>query len=168
MNVAHVHLLVNHLPIFGSFFLLPVLVLAGILPQQRALLGLATGFAVMTAVGAVAADQSGEGAEEVVETLPRASEGALELHEERAEVAVASAALTAAFAVGTAAWSLRRGETSRAAVGATFVAGAVTAGAMAWTGWAGGQITHDEVRAGSAAVHPGGDAGGREGEDDDD
>lgn len=152
MNVAHVHLLVNHLPIFGSFFALPVWALAGALPRQRALLGLATAFTVLTAVGAFAADQSGEGAEEVVELLPRASELALEVHEERAEVAVASAAVTAALAVGATAWSLRRGETSRAAVGATFVAGLVTAGAMAWTGWAGGQIAHDEIRADAPAM----------------
>jgi hypothetical protein len=152
MNVAHVHLLVNHLPIFGSFFALPVLALAGMLPRPRVVLAIATGFAVVTAVGAFAADQSGEGAEEVVEDLPRASEAALEEHEERAEVAVASAALTAVLAVGALGWGLRRGESPRAAVGVTLVAGVVTAGAMAWTGWAGGQIAHDEIRAGAPAA----------------
>ena len=76
MNDAHLHLLVNHLPIVGAMLSLPLFGLALLMPKDRGALRAAVLVAVFTALGGVAADLTGEPAEEVVEGLPDVTEDA--------------------------------------------------------------------------------------------
>lgn len=137
---VHLHLLLNHLPIVGTFLALPLLLLAALGRQRGALtaavlvLGLAGG-------GAGAAYLTGEPAEEVVEDLAGTSEAALEAHEDRARLATALALLTALVG-GVGLVRPNAGPL----IPTLFVLTSLSATAMAWTGAAGGQIRHNALR----------------------
>ncbi|WP_437718249.1 hypothetical protein WMF45_18620 [Sorangium sp. So ce448] len=173
MNAAHLHLIINHLPIVGFAIAAVLLILAFFHRAERGALRSAVLVLVLSAAGAAAAYLSGEPAEEVVERLPGTSEQAMEVHEERAGVATALAGLTALAGIAAlllaerrrtapgapAAMTLadapeRRRTVSSAPVVITLGGAILTSGAMAWTGAAGGEIRHPEVRGGALAAEP--------------
>lgn len=168
MNLAHLHLMLIHFPIAGSFFGIPLLAWA---LWRRAELGATAAAAAVVLAAGIAgglALNTGDGAEEVVEDQPGVTEAAIHEHEERAEVAATLGGLTALLgvaALGAAAMS--KGRIAQGALGAALVAEIATAGAMAWTGNAAGAIRHPEA---SAAVVASAERGerGEQGEDDDD
>lgn len=159
MNPAHIHLMLNHVPLFGA---LAVTILCG-LSLLRRQQGLARGgllVAVLTAIVGVAVYLTGEPAEELVEDLPGVSEAVLETHEEIALVAtVVLGAFGVLAVIGLIAF--RHGVTmgfTRALLAASFVPLA----AVAYTAYLGGQVRHSEIRSG------GGSGEARESRDDDD
>lgn len=159
MNPAHIHLMLNHVPLFGA---LAVTILCGLALLRRQQ-GLARGgllVAVLTAIVGLAVYLTGEPAEELVEDLPGVSEAVLETHEEIALVAtVVLGAFGVLALIGLIAF--RHGVTmgfTRALLAASFVPLA----AVAYTAYLGGQVRHSEIR-------PGGGSGeARESREDDD
>ena len=144
MNGAHIHLMVNHLPIVGSALALLVLLLAAWRREKGygeagALLLFVSG------LGGLAALLSGESAEKIVEQLAGTSAGALESHEERGQVAawisMAAAALSLPFL-----YKIRSTDVAprRWILGACVLAFAAFS-ASAFAGLAGGQIRHPEI-----------------------
>ena len=103
MNSAHLHLLLNHIPILGSAFAL-VLLGWGLLRRSEpiARVGLAT--LVLAALFAIPTYLTGGAAEHLVEDLPGISEAAIHPHED--------AALISSYALGAlgaaCAWMLWR------------------------------------------------------------
>lgn len=85
MNEAHLHLVVNHLPIVGLLIGLLVLV-TGFILKKPAVKVTALGIFVFSALASIAAFYSGEGAEEIVERIPGISETLINQHEESAEL----------------------------------------------------------------------------------
>ena len=146
MNAAHLHLLVNHLPILGSFLAAPLLVLALLRRHEPGTLYGAVFLVLAAGIGAIAADQTGEGAEESVEDLPGVSEHLIHEHEEAAEVAMVLALVTAAIGIGATVVTARSGKVHPLATGILLSATLATSAAMANVGWAGGQIRHTEIR----------------------
>lgn len=146
MNAAHLHLLINHLPILGSVFAIPLLMLALWRRSEPGTLYGAVLVLIVAAGGAVAADQTGEGAEEAVEDLPGVTESLIHQHEESAEVAVILALATAAVAIGATVLTARSGRVHPLATGILLSAALASSATMANVGWAGGQIRHTEVR----------------------
>jgi len=147
MNAAHLHLVINHLPIIGACLSLPLVALILWRRSDRGLILAAALTLVLTGVGALAALQTGEPAEEMVEHLPGTAESLIEPHEERAEVAAGLAVATAlgALVVLGVAWR-REGPLPVSLLATLLVASVATSGAMAWTGKAGGMIRHPEIR----------------------
>ena len=85
-NDAHLHLLLNHLPIIGS--LISALLLAcGLAAKSKDLTRAALALTVLFAVVTYPAAGSGHEAEEVIEHMTGISEDRIEAHEERAEKA---------------------------------------------------------------------------------
>ncbi|MFN4764169.1 hypothetical protein ACKGJN_13655 [Gillisia sp. Q332] len=84
MNDAHLHLIVNHFPIVGINIGLLVLIVGFLLknPQVKAT---SLGIFIFSALAAIAANYTGEGAEEIVEKIPGISESFIHDHEEYAE-----------------------------------------------------------------------------------
>jgi peptidoglycan/LPS O-acetylase OafA/YrhL len=146
MDATHLHLLVNHLPILGSFFALPLLVLALWRRQEPWLFAGAALLLLIGGAAGVVAEESGEGAEEAVEHLAGVSEALIHEHEERAEVATPLAVITGLAALGVAALSLRRRATWLPGGAVVLLLTGVTAGTMAWVGQSGGLIRHTELR----------------------
>lgn len=165
MNDAHLHLLVNHLPIVGAVFSVALVALALFMPKERGALRAAVLLLVLTGGGAVAAQLTGEPAEEVVEELAGVDESQIHEHEERAEAALVISLITAALGIGVLVMNERKGAVPAAASGLLLVASLASAGAMGWTGQAGGPIRHSEIRDEGANPAP---AQGEENDEEDD
>ena len=73
MNAAHVHLLVNHLPIVGATLAVPLLVLAAMMPRQR---GLVVSVAVILTLAAGGATWTGASGGVIRHTEIRGGAGA--------------------------------------------------------------------------------------------
>lgn len=155
MNLAHLHLLLNHFPIIGSALAVPLLLIAAWRTREwSAVLApvVVLGIAGLSAVGA---NLTGEPAEELIEDRPGISERWTHEHEERADVATGFAVVGALGAGGLLYLASRKGETPRVAVGGLLALTLATNGVMAWTGLAGGRIHHPELRpAGDAPAAP--------------
>lgn len=150
MNTAHIHLLLNHLPVIGTVVAIALLAWA-LLRRNADLTRVSFAMFGVFAVFAVVVYLTGEPAEELVEHLPGVSHDMIEAHEE-----AAFAATLLLGALGTVAsgglFVFRRA----AAIPLSFAAGVlalslIPAGAMAWTANLGGQVRHSEIRADAAA-----------------
>lgn len=99
----------------------------------------------VAAVGALAADFSGDPAQELIHRLPGVDKSALDAHGERAGMAMVLT--VAAGLIGASGYAvIRAAPVSRTVVGVTAAAALAAFVALAWTGLAGGQIRHGEVR----------------------
>lgn len=146
MDPAHIHLLINHVPVLGTVFGL-LLLLYGMLARKHEVTRASMGLFVLVGLGATVAYLSGEGAEDTVEGLPGVAESIIEAHEEAALVAlIAAIVLGVAGLIILAIW---RKETPRWAAVTTLVLALGTAGVMAWTANLGGQVRHTEIRDGA-------------------
>lgn len=144
MNGAHLHLLLNHMPILGSLFGL-VLLLVALVRRQPALVKAGLVTLLVAAVLAVPVNLTGEGAEEVVENYPGVTRALIHEHEEAAELAVWALGLTGALALGSL--LLSRGHARATLLTRLTLASAfVSFGLMARAGNLGGQIMHPETR----------------------
>ncbi len=142
MSAAYLHLMINHVPVVGAFLALPLLALA-LWTRERGAVAAAALVLALSGAGAGGALWTGEPAEEQVEHLAGTSEPAIEIHEERAEVATILAVLAGLAGLAVAAAGARGGRS--ALLGVTALA-AASAGAMAWTAQSGGPIRHSELR----------------------
>ena len=86
MNSAHLHLILNHVPVVGSLFGLALLGW-GLLRKSEEFKKPSLGFLIIIALLAIPVYLTGEPAEEIVENLPGVDEASIEQHEEAALVA---------------------------------------------------------------------------------
>lgn len=146
MNAAQIHLLTNHLPILGAAFALLVLAMAFLMrANPQPVRNAAYAILIVSALGAVVANWSGEGAEEIAEHIAGVTHDAIEEHEDAAVFALWSSLLSGFLAAGAlVAGVLRPTWNGRMAL----VVGLVTLWAFtvaARTGWLGGKIRHTEL-----------------------
>lgn len=149
MNGAHLHLLVNHLPII--FPIVGVIVMiTGIISKSEAVKRTAFMIFVFGALAAIAAMSTGEGAEEVVEKINGVTENYLESHEEVAETfAILSYILGVLSLLGLWASFKQKTFSSLISIGTLIFAFAVLFFAKQ-TGTTGGEIRHTEIRSGNS------------------
>ena len=145
MNWAHVHLMLNHLPVLGTVFGFALLAWA-VLRRNETLQRAALGTLVLTALAAIPVFLTGEPSEELVEHLTGTAEPAIEAHEEAAVVALIAIEALGAMALAALVLFRNRGIPRPFAAGALAFALA-TAGWMAQTANLGGRIRHAELRA---------------------
>jgi uncharacterized membrane protein len=84
MNDAHLHLILNHLPIIIPAIGLLVMI-GGLIFSSEIVKRVAYLIFILGAIAAFPAFSTGEGAEEVVENLPGVNENLIKTHEEIAE-----------------------------------------------------------------------------------
>jgi hypothetical protein len=102
---------------------------------------------VIAGGGALAAQFSGEPAEEVVEHLQDVPKALVETHEEVALVATILAGITSLLAIVLSVITLRReGRINILPLSILLLATLVTCVAMTWVGTTGGKIRHSEIR----------------------
>lgn len=151
MNAAHFHLLINHLPILGSVFGLFVLLYGfTVRNHPQPVRTAAYLILLIAALGAMAANWSGEGAEDLVENFPGVTHDAIEAHEEAAEYFLWIALATGATALAAIVLSgILPALNVRMALAITLLALLSTA-SSARVGWLGGKIRHTEIDAPAA------------------
>lgn len=145
MNVAHLHIAINHFPIIGLAFSLGILVVAAARKSpQLARVGLASIVAV--AVISIAVYLTGEPAEKLVEHLSGISREQIEAHEETALMAFIGIEVLGLLAMlGLVVYRVP-GSLPRWYLPVLILLGLVTAGWVGYTSNLGGQISHPEAR----------------------
>ena len=144
MDVLHLHLLLNHVPVIG----IPIgaaLLAWGLMRAQRAVQRAGLAVLLMMALAAVPVFFTGEPAEERVEHLPGVASAMIERHESAGEQAMIAAQLVWIAAAAALFMSRRQRPLARPAGLAVLVIATVAAGVMARAGYLGGQIRHTEL-----------------------
>ncbi len=159
MNPAHLHLLLNHIPVLGVGFGLAVLGWATFRPRPD-FARLALVVIIVSALAAIPTYLTGEPAEDAIEGVAGAIEPWVEPHEEAALVSLVLVEGLGLLGL-VVLWSARRAAApSRPWKMASVALALATAGSLAYTANLGGLIRHTEIRSG--APRPG-DAGGATG-----
>ncbi len=156
MLSAYTHLLLNHVPILGTFFGLAAL-FYGVARRSDEVLRLAWLTWLVAGLVALPVYFSGEPAEEAVEGRPEVSKMLVERHEDAARNALAAALACAAVAAGALFASRGGRRPARGLIVASAVLGLVTSALMGLAGSLGGQIRHSEIRPGAQPAQPYGD-----------
>lgn len=168
MNQAHLHLLLNHLPILGALFGLLILA-GGFFLKNEPVKRTALGLFVFSAILAIPAYLTGEGAEEVVENLPGASENLMEAHEEMANIFLWMVGALGLISLVTLYTDLKSKKVAPMLYTLTFVAAIGTMVLAQRVGSSGGEIRHTEIRSGATTAGiENGQTGGQENSDDED
>ena len=148
MDQTHIHLLITHLPIFGS-------ILGGLVIAQ----GLWTGsnqtkiaaysIFIISSIGAVIAYVTGEAAEETVENMQGVVEATIKQHEEFALFALISLIILGVTSIVGLFLTLRKSPLTRTVAFVILFISLISFGLVARTGYLGGQIRHTEVSTGA-------------------
>lgn len=158
MNGAHLHLALNHLPIFAIAFAIGFIVW-GLKRRHPALLRSGLVLVVIAAAGAGGAFLTGEPAEDVIEDQPAFSRDRVHDHEDAADFGLWITVAAGVVALGVL-WHAK-GKVEGPATNATALVLAVSVlalVALGRTAWLGGEISHPEIRA--ASVTGSGSGGG--------
>lgn len=146
MSGAHLHLLVNHVPILGFGFSVILLLLALVGRERDGWVRAALVLLGLSFLGVIAAYLSGDPAVTALEDMPRTSNLALEAHHDAAVLGTTACGLALAVVVVVAALHRHLGVYSRRSVLVLLASTLVAGGAMARTGLAGGRINHPEIQ----------------------
>ena len=153
MDLAHIHLLLNHFPtigflIGGGLFVVSLFLKGDDLKLSSLVVLL--GIALLS----IPTYMSGNGAQDAIKSLPGVSKTLIEAHEGAALVAMVFMLLTGGFA-WLALWQFRRlRRVPTWNLGLILVLTVVTFGLMARASNMGGEIRHEEIRASQATPAP--------------
>jgi len=147
MNGAELHLLINHLPVFGIVFGFSFLLVA-VLRNSEELKRAGLALFVVTALGTIPAYLTGEPAEHNVRDMPEVDRGMIEEHQDWG-----IASLIAIEALGVAALAglylaRKSGATSAVPVNGCLALALIGFGILFWASHLGGRIHHPESRPG--------------------
>jgi glucan phosphoethanolaminetransferase (alkaline phosphatase superfamily) len=145
MDATHLHLLINHIPILGSFFCL-ILLIIGLVLKNKTVEVVALSTLLVVALFTLPAYFTGEEAEHDVEHFALTSEHELEEHEEHAETTLwlmIASGLLAAMALVSYKYSPHLTKWMRIT---TLVILALTALSMIPLALHGGKIIRPELR----------------------
>lgn len=164
MNQAHVHLVVNHLPIIFPMVGLIVL-LGGFVFRSLVIKRVAYFIFILGAVATLPSMLTGEGAEEVAEHIAGVSEHFIHEHEEKAETFALLSYILGVLSLIALWLNWKQNKlASLFSLGVLILAlGALYMGKQ--TGTSGGEIRHTEIRTGKNATNV---SMSEEGESDDD
>jgi hypothetical protein len=161
LDAAHIHLMLNHLPVIAAPLLL-LLFTIGLLRGSGELVSLSLVLAIGLALATGIVYLTGEPAEELVERAPWFRESLLETHEDQALAAMVAAVATGVLAA-VALWMRRRPGSGAWLTRAVWAGLALSTLMLGWTALSGGRIRHDEIRAATVDRPPA--AGGASAQD---
>ncbi|MBZ0263636.1 hypothetical protein K8I28_03125 [bacterium] len=154
MNAAQFHLLVNHIPIIGSYLAIPLLVLSYFFKKEKGILIGALLVVLITGLGSVVSSVSGENAEEIAEKIPAIQHDKIHVHEESAEVANVLAIVSGGISLlALVMLVLKKSDKIVKMLKHLVLLGIIiTAALMVKTGHTGGLIRHPEIASASSAA----------------
>jgi len=142
-NAAHLHLLLNHLPIFLPLFGLIILII-GIVFKSEIVKRVSLAMFVFTGLFAFIASSTGEGAEEIVEELKR-SHDLIHEHEEAAEIFALLSYVLAMFSIVAFWFNWKKHPFKDLSMYIALLISVIVIYFSYPTGQSGGEITHPEV-----------------------
>jgi uncharacterized protein YacL len=161
MNQTHIHLLITHLPIFGS--ILGGLVLAhGLWTNSNQTNIAAYNLFIISSIGAGIAYLTGEAAEESVENLQGVIESSIKQHEEFALFALISLIILGLSSLIGLFLTLKKSPMTKTMAFVILFVSLISFGLVARTGYLGGQIRHTEI----SSINNSNPAQDEEGDDD--
>lgn len=162
MNVAHLHILLNHFPTIGTVIGIGLFLVA-LVGKNDDLKRASFGVFFVMALLALPAYLSGKAAEATIEDFPGVSAALIETHEDAALLAFMFMEVTGVVAwLGL--WQFRRiSRLARWNVPAVLLLSIVTLGLMTRAATMGGEIRHPEIRAGQETTATEGAAGSERG-----
>lgn len=144
MDLTHLHLLITHLPIYGS--ILGAFVLAyGLWTKSNNTITAAYFLFIISAVGAGIAYSTGESAEETVESLKLVSKGKIDQHEDFAIYALWGFIILGITSLFGLLFALKKWAGSKYIGIVLLFLAIISFGLVAYTGYLGGQIRHTEI-----------------------
>ncbi len=144
MNTAHWHLVLNHFPIIGTMVTGFFLTIA-IINKNKGMIVSSYCILFFLSIIAFIVNQTGEGAEEAVESLAEINKWALHEHEEFAETSIIIHIVTGVMALIGFILTMVKKVASRLMSVVILLSTYITIGFMSYTGYLGGQIRHTEV-----------------------
>lgn len=153
MNVVHLHLLLNHVPVIGAVFGVFLLGIA-LLRRSDELARLSMGLLTVLGVVSVAVFLTGDPAQEAIEKLPGFSETLVDRHEDAALLATIVTAIIGAGGLAAIVFYRRR-AIPRWLTTLGLVCSLGATALMGYTANLGGQIRHTEIRRGSGLIESG-------------
>lgn len=148
MNQTHIHLLITHLPIFGS--ILGGLVLAhGLWTKSNQTKIAAYNLFIISAIGVGIAYLTGEAAQETVESIQGVVEATIKQHEEFAMFALISLIILGAASILGLFVTIKKSSLTRTIAFVILFISLISFGLVARTGYLGGQIRHSEIANGA-------------------
>ena len=145
MNDAHLHLLVNHIPLVGVLFALGILI-AGIIKNNNAIKNIANTLFIVCAIFAFLAMYTGEGAEEIVEDMPSVGHQIIHEHEELAEKFAIMMYITGFFGLISLTANVKNHKYARPLPFITLLFAIIAIIISFFVGTSGGEIRHTEIR----------------------
>lgn len=144
MSQTHIHLLIVHLPIFGSFIGALVLI-HGIWAKNDPVKVASYNIFILSSIGAIIAYLTGEAAEKSVEDIQGVLESNIHLHEDFALYALVSLVVLGFASIGGLFLTLGKSAMGKMySLGVLFIA-LISFGFVGRTGYLGGQIRHNEI-----------------------
>lgn len=152
MNDAHLHLVVNHLPIV-SLLIGSLVLITGFLLKKTEIKLTAFGIYIFGAITSIAAFKTGEAAEEIVENISGISETLVYTHEVYAETFFTLILILGALSIINFAAELKKMKFTQY-VTLLLVIVVVAASIFAkYVGTSGGEIRHSEIRDNAKVKH---------------
>lgn len=145
MNDAHFHLVVTHLPIVGVLVGFLVL-LSGYIIKNPQVKTTALGIFIFSALTAILAFYTGEGAEEIVENLPGVSETLIHNHEELAELFFTMMLILGGASIATLFLQFKKFQFVKYTFGLVLLISISCIVISKYVGTSGGEIVHSEIR----------------------
>ncbi len=144
MDLTHLHLLITHLPIFGSVLGALVLIY-GISAKSDSTKTAAYFLFVVAALGAGVAYLTGESAEETVEHIQGVSENMIEQHEESAVLTLVALLVLGVLSLAGVFAIRKKVALSKTLSFLILLVALIGFGLASRTGYLGGQIRHTEI-----------------------
>ncbi|MEO5889106.1 MAG: DUF2231 domain-containing protein [Ferruginibacter sp.] len=149
MTSAHLHLMITHLPVFGS--ILGAFIMGyGLWSKSNSTKIAAYCLFIVSGIGAGIAYLTGEGAEKAVEKIAGVSENLIKVHEDSAIYALVSLIVLGLISVFALWITYKKSSLIKYVAAVTLLVSFISFGLVARTGYLGGQIRHTEI--GSGAV----------------
>ena len=149
MNPAHVHLLLNHIPVVGIWLGIALYLVA--LARKPEWRSLSLGVFALMAVLTIPAYLSGEPAEEMIHGLPGVSEATVEAHEKAAVPALIAMLVLGAVAAGGLMRFRAAASWSRGYGWIVLILALIAGGLIGRTANLGAHIRHPEIRSATPA-----------------
>ena len=150
LNAAHLHLMLNHIPILGSIFITILLIVALIYRNvflQKVTLWSLVVVALFTAVTYLTGDKS----QDLVQNVPGVSDTMLHLHEKAAQLGLLLMFVTGIIALAGAFFYRHKPALPKPLLTAVLIILLLNSGVFAYIGFLGGQILHPEIRPASVS-----------------